>query len=321
MNAQAPLPWLVADIGGTNARFALVPTPDSPPLAIEALRCAEFPDPAAAIEHYLAQTSLDRPRSAALAVAAPVTGDRIDLTNHPWTFSIEALRQSLQFDRLRVLNDFTALALALPHLAPGERRQVGPGEPAANAPLALIGPGTGLGVSALLPTDGRWLPLSGEGGHVTMAPIDARESAILDQVRQRFPHVSGERLICGSGLCNLYRALAELEGKPVESLEPAAITQRALDGSDPLCVETLNTFCGMLGTLAGNLVLTLGASGGLYIGGGIVPRLGGFIDHSPFRQQFAAKGRYAEYLAQVPSYVITAPYPALIGTARALAGD
>lgn len=312
-----PLPWLVADIGGTNVRFALVTEAGQPPLAERILRCADFPDLESAIESYLQQADMGRPKAAVMAIAGPVTRDEIRMTNHPWAFSQSALCRRLGLARLLMLNDFTALALALPQLGPSDLHQVGPGQPVANAPLALIGPGTGLGVSGLLPIAGGWQPLAGEGGHVTLAPANARESAILDVVRRSYPHISAERLLSGTGLPNLYRAIAELDGKRPEGLTPAEISERALAGDDPLCVDTLNTFCAMLGTTASNLVLTLGALGGLFIGGGIVPRLGEFFDHSPFRHSFTAKGRFTDYLALVPSYVIVASTPALLGAARA----
>ena len=185
----------------------------------------------------------------------------------------------------------------------------------------MIGPGTGLGVSGLIPSDAGWIPLQSEGGHVTYGAANQRETEILTVIGQRFNHISAERLISGSGLLNLYQALAQLENQAFdeETLSPAIITERGLNQSCALCAEVLETFCGMLGTAAGNLVLTLGAKGGVYIGGGIVPKLGDYFDHSPFRQRFEQRGRFTDYLKAVPSYVITAANPALIGAAQAFA--
>jgi len=198
-------------------------------------------------------------------------------------------------------------------------RQVGGTQPVAGAAIALIGPGTGLGVSGLFPSrDGSWLPIAGEGGHVTMCASNAREAQIIDTCRLEYPHVSAERLISGMGLTNLYTAIAKLAAAAPQALTPAEVTQRALAGSDPLCAEALQTFCAMLGSVSGNLALTLGAGGGLYVGGGIVPKLGDYFHRSPFRERFEAKGRFAGYLSPIPAYVIHAQNPALLGAAIAL---
>jgi glucokinase len=308
-------PRLLADIGGTNARFALF---DGSRIYDEIiLACADYPSLADAIEHYLSTLGSQRPRAAAIAVATPVDHDQVKLTNHVWSFSISATRHRLNLDFLKVINDFTALALSLPQLPADQLRRIGDGEAQSGTPLALIGPGTGLGVSGLIPTDAGWLPLQSEGGHVTYGAANPRETEILALIGRRFNHVSAERLLSGSGLLNLYQAIAGLEGSRIEALSPADITERGLNGSCRLCAEVLQTFCGMLGTAAGNLVLTLGAQGGVYIGGGIVPRLGDYFEHSPFRQRFEHRGRFSGYLKAVPSHVIMAKTPALLGAAQA----
>jgi glucokinase len=316
-HADTDRPRLIADIGGTNARFALIAGDDDTPHMEHVLPCKDFSGPVAAIEQYLAHAGIARPRQAAIAVAMPVMGDQVKMTNHVWSFSIEETRRRLGLDRLLVINDFTALAMALPHLKPDGRRQIGSGEPVAETPIALIGPGTGLGVSGLIPGGDRWIPLHTEGGHVTFSPGTEREMDIVRIVWRRFEHVSPERLVSGPGLVNLYEAVAELHGVAAETLSPADITQRGQRGSCPVCVETLETFCAMLGTAAGNLVLSLGARGGVYIGGGIVPRLGDYFDSSPFRDRFERKGRFSGFMASVPSYVIQAQHPAFIGVAKA----
>ena len=315
--ASATPPDLVADIGGTNARFALIDA-NRQPYAEQILPCAAFPDLTAAAQAYLAAVGDPRPIQAAIAVATPISGDWIQFTNSNWSFSTEAVGRALDLERLLILNDFTALALALPLLNPDERRAVGGGTAIEEAPIGLLGPGTGLGVSGLVWSGERWIPLQSEGGHVTFSPVDQREWAVAQVVQRRFGHTSPERLLSGPGLVNLYTALAEVEGWPAEALDPAAITDRALAGNCPHCRDALEIFCGALGTAAGNLAITLGAQGGVYIGGGIAPRLGEFFDRSPFRARFEAKGRFSSYLAAVPTWVITAANPALRGVAAAL---
>ena len=310
---------LIADIGGTNARFALL---DGRTWHDEiVLRCADYPDIVSAIEDYLqkvgAASGPARPLEAALAIAGPITGDIVRMTNHVWQFSAARTRQSLGWHRLIMVNDFTALAMAIRHLPENELEQVGGGQSVPGAPLALIGPGTGLGVSGLIPTGEHWIPLQGEGGHVTLAVMNERELAVLQQLHQRFTHVSAERVVCGPGLVNLYEALCGLEGVVPKVLTPPEITRRAREGSCRICLEALSIFCALLGTLAGNLVLTLGATGGCYIGGGIVPGLGSFFTSSHFRNRFEDKGRFADYLSRVPTYVIRSELPAFVGLATA----
>ena len=313
------LTLLVADIGGTNARFG-VWYQDA--LHFEqVLKCSEYNGAAAAagayLERYRASSDLPRPRAAAFAVAGPLLEDRIALTNNGWDFSAAATRRALDLDRLIFLNDFTALALAVPELGASERYQVGGAAPLADAPIAVLGPGTGLGVSGLLRESGRWLALQGEGGHVTLPPVDEREMAVVMTLHRSYAHVSAERVLCGDGMELLYRTLASIDGVAVEPLHAGDITQRALANSDERCRETVSMFCGWLGNVAGNLALTLGSRGGVYIGGGIVPRLGEYFAASPFRARFEAKGRFQKFLAGIPVYVITARYPALTGCLQA----
>lgn len=313
------VPRLIADIGGTNARFALLKGNDSHDAQV--LACADYPDLVSAVEHYLQQVGADsgeqRPQQAAMAIAGPISGDVIRMTNHPWQFSAAQVRRQLRLNRLIFLNDFTALALALRHLPANELVAVGHGRAVPDAPIALIGPGTGLGVSGLIPAANQWIALQGEGGHSTLAVMNEREMAVLKELHQRFSHVSAERVLSGPGLVNLYDALCVLERKVPDKLTPREITRRADEGSCRICMETVSMFCALLGTMAGNLVLTLGAVGGLYIGGGVVPHLGRLFDKSHFRDRFEDKGRYAEYLAAVPVYVIHSALPAFVGLAHA----
>jgi glucokinase len=315
-------PKLLGDIGGTNVRLALQLAPDAPVSHILTLPLHDFPGPHEAIVHYLeqvgAQASPLRPCTACLGMAGPVLGDWISLFNAPWAFSTEALRQSLGLQSLRILNDFTALALALPVLPADELVQIGGEPPAPDMTKGLMGAGTGLGVSALLPAPGgAWVPMAGEGGHVTLAASDESEERLLALLRGRYGHVSAERVLSGSGLVVLYEAHAQLAGHAAEALTPEDITTRGLAGECDLCLAALHGFCQFFGTVAANVAVTVGAQGGFYIGGGIVPKLGDFFVRSGFRARFDAKGRYTDYLKRIPVFVIHSPYPALIGASRA----
>src|SRR5438132_7625562 len=311
--------WLVGDVGATNARFGLA-SPDGAILHSTTFADSDFATIGEAIRAYLAQSGPSvAPRIGCLAIAAPATGDEIRMTNHPWSFSVAALRAELGFERLEVINDFTAVALALPRLTPADRMPVGGGAPLADRPLAVLGPGSGLGVSGLVPAGSRWRALTGEGGHVTMAPATERENAVLAWMRRHFDHVSAERCLSGPGLINLYNGLAVLDGVPAASYTAAQITDPATAAADPLCREATAMFCAMLGTVAGNLALTLGSQGGVFIAGGIVPRLGSRFVESGFRERFEAKGRLQPYLAAIPSYVVTHKLPAFLGCAAVLA--
>lgn len=308
---------LIADIGGTNARFALF----SPALGVHCqvvLACADYPDITAAIQSYLTQVGAPVIEEAALAIANPIAGDWVEMTNHQWAFSIRETCEALGLKQMIFKNDFTALAMSIPLLAADELHQVGGIAPSEKgSSMAVIGPGTGLGVSGLLQHADHWVPIEGEGGHVSISPSNERESDILKVCWERFSHVSAERLISGMGLQNLYQAICQLERIEAKSLEPAEISALGLSNTDPHCVEALATFCGLLGSVAGDLVLTLGAFRGVYIGGGIVPKLGDYFERSPFRARFEAKGRFRKHLEQVPAFVIHTKNPALFGISQA----
>ncbi len=314
----ATIPRLIADIGGTNARFALL-TDESHIVAEQVLPVAQYPSMETAINVYLAQVGGVRPQEAALAIATPITGDYVPFTNYPqWAFSVTALQMALGFKRLVLINDFTALALALPHLTAAEYVAIGGGTAVPETTIGLIGPGTGLGISGLVWSGQRWIPLTTEGGHATFAPTTSLEWEVGQFIHRRFGHVSLERILSGPGLVHLYSALLELDNHADEALvlTPAEITERGLNGTCPTCRRALEMFCAILGSAAGNLALTLGARGGIYIGGGIVPRLGDFFAQSAFRERFEAKGRFRDYLALIPTWVITATHPALRGVAQ-----
>jgi glucokinase len=309
---------LLGDVGGTNARFAIYGK-DGKTKSVRVIPVDDYATLREAIEAYLTAEGIAKPLgAAALAVASPVTGDAVQLTNHPWSFSISELRRDLQIERLDVVNDFTANALAVPHLGREACLSIGGGAAVPDTPIAVLGPGTGLGVSGLIPTKGSWTPLAGEGGHATMAASDDREGEVLARLRRRYGHVSAERVLSGPGLVNLYQTLAEIAGVTVESYTPAQISDPALADEEPLCRDALEMFCAMLGEMAGNLALTLGARGGVYIAGGIVPRLGTRFAASRFRERFENKGRFRSYLAVIPTFVITAREPAFLGLAEIL---
>lgn len=312
-------PRLLGDVGGTNARFAWQADKDAPLEHIQTLPCADYLGIAEAVEAYLYNCKLSSPVVASIGIANPITGDQVIMTNHHWSFSIEALQQRLQLQRLKVINDFTALALALPSLTSDQKIQVGGCAPLAHAPVALLGAGTGLGVSGLIPSGNHWQPIAGEGGHVTLAAQTAQEFRIIERLQQKYGHASAERVLSGQGLVDLYHCLAEDSGvnNPISSARE--ISHRALHDNDPLCLTCLQLFTGFLGSVAGDLALTLGARGGVYIGGGIVPRFLGWFESSNFRQRFEAKGRFATYLRDIPVWVISSKEsPALLGAARAL---
>ena len=311
---------VLADIGGTNARFAWQAGPGQPIDAVLSLPCADYGSIGEALRAYLHRTGRALPPACAIAIANPVVGDRVAMTNHHWAFSIRELKAELGLQRLLVVNDFTALALALPRLGQADRWQLGGGEPEPGAAIGLIGPGTGLGVSGLLP-DGRggWLPIQGEGGHGTLGATTPREAEVLAVLRDWHGHASAERAVSGQGLVDIHLALQQLDTAPGPQHAASAIVGAALAGNDARCTEALHLFCAFLGIAAGNLALTLGARGGVFIGGGIVPRLGRWFEGSPFRARFEAKGRFAAYLQPVPVYVIDTPQsPAFLGAAEAL---
>lgn len=315
--AFADGPRLLADIGATHARFALQTAPGVF-RSVQVLMCADFDGIVPLLKFYLADHADVTFHHAALAVANPVTGDYVRMTNIDWQFSTDVVRRDLGLHTLLIVNDFTALAMALPSLKPEDLMQVGGGAPAANAVVGVLGPGTGLGVSGVIPTIDGFVTLGSEGGHMNFAPADEREFAILQYAWREWPHVSNERLISGPGMEIIYRALAERNGARAAPRNAAAIIGGALEEGDALCLEVLECFCGMLGGAAANLAVTLGAFGGIFIGGGIVPRMGEWFLSSPFRARFEAKGRFTNYLSGIPTFVITTPNPAFFGVATIL---
>jgi glucokinase len=315
---------LVADIGGTNARFALTDPAGAQPRLLHqrTLRCADFASLHHAAERYLADVGA-RPHEASIAVACPVAGDEVRLTNRAWAFSRSELKRTLGLAALGVINDFGAVAWALPALGRDDLLPLyGDAAPPARGPVTLIGPGTGLGVGLLAGDRQRgWLVLETEGGHVSFAPQGEEEALIARWVVARFGRASTERVLSGSGLSHIDAALraADPTGAPADPglRDPATIVGAALDGHDVMARRTLARFCAILGSVAGDAALIHGARG-VAIAGGIVPRFVPFLRSSAFRERFLAKGRFADHLAQVPIQVITHPQPGLLGAAMAL---
>lgn len=300
---------LLADIGGTNTRCA-VTGGDGRPEPVREFTNREFDSLETLLHHFVESLPpAERPVDGALAVAAPIRGDEVQMINIDWSFSIGTVRKALGLRELRAVNDFEALAWALPDLPARELVPIGGGRAVAGKPKGVIGPGTGLGVASLVPYDGQWIAVSGEGGHVTLAATDEREAAVVAQIREEFGHCSAERLISGPGLGLLHRALHG--GTAIDAAEIAA---RAAEDEAPAC-ETFDVFFRMLGTVAANLALTIGAFGGVYIGGGIAPRHRERLVASGFRESFEAKGRYRDYLKSIPTWLIVSDHPALIGLA------
>lgn len=307
----------MGDIGGTHARFGIADEQGRVE-RVRVFRCEAFSGPDEAIREYLQLEKVSLPLIAAFGIANPVADDQVVMTNHRWRFSIEALRRSLGLKRLLLVNDFTALALSVPLLGFDQRHALGRGEALPGQAIGVIGPGTGLGVSGLLPTAQGYVPLQGEGGHVTLPARNHREAALIDWLGRQYPHVSAERVLSGPGLVALHDAVRALAGEAPVPLTSAEISARASANTCTLCVETLHHFCAMLGTVASDLALTLGARGGVYLGGGILPHIESFFVRSGFRQRFEDKGRFSAYLARIPTFVIKAPFAALSGAAIAL---
>jgi glucokinase len=303
----------MADIGATTTRCTLVDDRGQE-LAPEIFENADFTGVEGVLRIYLDhRRASDRPTRAALAVAAPIVGDEVQMINIGWRFAQSELKQALELKRLQVVNDFAAIAWSLPQLTPADVVRIGGGESAPRTALAALGPGSGLGVSALVPAADGWAVMTGEGGHVSMPAVTRDEQEVIARLRDRFDgHCSAERVLSGPGLVNLYVTLGELAGRGQPTVTPEDVTNLAKQG-EPLARKALSMFFAMLGTVASNLAVTTGARGGVYIAGGIVPRMVEQLGRSDFRSRFEDKGRYRGYLAAIPTHVITAPLPAFRG--------
>lgn len=311
---------LVADIGGTNARFAKKTSGSNTLFDIATITVADHAHFTAALANYLDHNTgkewAPLPECACFAVACRVDHEEISFTNSLWSFTRAEVRQLLKGASLDLINDFAANGYGIAELGPDDWQQVGGAEALVNKPAVILGPGTGLGVSIVVPVANGFVVVDGEGGHVDFAPIDAEEYRVFEILSGRFGRVSVERLLCGAGLVNIYLALAESNGGKMPYASAKAISAAGRDGTDALAVATLHLFCRVLGSVAGNLALTAGARGGVYITGGIVPGMLDFVRASDFRARFENKGRFHDYLASIPVRVVTRQDLGLVGAAN-----
>ncbi|MDH3304324.1 MAG: glucokinase [Gammaproteobacteria bacterium] len=308
---------LIGDIGGTNARFALA-TPDRPGFHdVLELQCADFASADDAISHYLVATKAGLPDAVCLAAAGPIVNDTVKITNNHWDISAEETRTKFGIDAVRLLNDFTAIAHSIPLLTEREVRNIGPHKgwslPAERFDVAILGPGTGLGVAGLCRRGDALVAITGEGGHVGFAPENRLQTEILDVLREKYERVSAERLIAGSGLGNIYEALVTLRGEAGPRLSAKDIFEAR--GSNQLAAEAIELFFELLGQVAGDLALTLGAVNGVYIAGGIAKRYPEILENSRFRSGFESKGRHRTFMERIPTRLITYDQPGLLGAA------
>jgi glucokinase len=310
-----PFPVLIGDIGGTNTRFALIAERDAPPDIFHPATTAAFPDIETAIEESVLAHTSRRPRSAIIDIAGPITGDAVPLTNAHWVLRPTDILRRIGMRDIILLNDFEALALALTALGKADLELIG-GEPrtAAGAKVVL-GPGTGLGVGALVEASGLFVPVPGEGGHVALGPSEPDEFPLWANIEPEHGRISAEALLCGRGLVRLYRAVAATEGAEPVHDKPPEITGAALAGSDPIAERTLVLYCRLLGRLAGDMALIFMARGGVYVGGGIAPRILPFLLRGEFRRAFEAKAPHEAVMKAIPSWVITHRNPAMPGLA------
>jgi glucokinase len=310
---------LVADIGGTNARFALADLETLKLSEIRQFLCAEHTSIESAAQLYLAGLK-ERPCRGAIAVAAPLAGNEIKLTNSVWSFTAQSLASAASLEDILLLNDFEALALSLPHLRPEELHRIGGEVPAPQVTKVVLGPGTGIGVAGLVWSGADWIAVPSEGGHISLAAHTRHEFEIIDRLRGSHDHLSAERVLSGPGLANLYRAIADSHGVAVQQLQPNDVLTLGLAGSDPLAVEALSLFVTWLGAFAGDVALAFCARGGVYLGGGIAPKIVGALSQGAFRRAFEAKGRMRNLLAPIPVSVILAEFATLRGAAAGLRG-
>jgi len=314
-------PSIVADIGGTNARFALVTGEANGQFAIENIQILNGKDYSGfeqAMQAYIDGLDGIQPHSACVAIAGPINADSVKMTNLSWSFSCAAVRDEFGFEKFAAINDFGALAVATSALLPSDLISVRVGKRDQAANKAILGPGTGLGVAGLVCNKGQWIPVPSEGGHVNIPPATALECEIIKAAMATHGYVSAETFISGPGLINLYNALCAVKGVSARVLEPKDITGDAMEGKDDTCVEALNAFCSFIGSVAGNLALTYGAKGGVYLGGGILPRIVDFIKNSEFDARFAEKGVMHHYVENIPVDIIAHPQTAFLGAAAYL---
>ena len=308
---------LVGDVGGTNARLALCEVENGALSQAKTFSTADYDSLEAVIRFYLDEQKQEI-TDGCIAIACPITDDWVEMTNHDWAFSTSKMKANLGFEHLEIINDFTAVSMAIPMLSADDVMQFGGGKAVNDKPVAVYGAGTGLGVAHLVHVDKRWVSLPGEGGHVDFAANSEEEDLILEVLRAELGHVSAERVLSGAGLVNLYRAIVKSDDRVPENLKPKDVSQRALDDSCTDCRRALAMFCVIMGRFGGNLALNLGTFGGVYIAGGIVPRFLEFFKSSGFRAAFEDKGRFKDYVQNIPVFLITHDQPGLLGASAHL---
>ena len=303
---------VVADVGGTNIRLAVCDVKTGELSQLNEFACAEFITLEVALTQYF-EILQGEVKHLCIGIACPVENDHVVMTNLSWDFSKQALKERLKLASLYVINDYTAISLAVPFLSSVEKIQVGGGECKENAVTAIFGPGTGLGVSHIIKSADKWISLDGEGGHVSFAANTPVQADILCLLQAKFGHVSAERILSGQGLVNLYQSLCALSKREVKFEQPNEVSKAALDESCDLARRSLDVFCQVMGSFAGNLALNLACTGGVYIAGGIVPRFAELFQSSEFRHFFEDKGRFKAYLSSIPTFLITHNNPGLLG--------
>lgn len=317
---MAGSPILIADIGGTNMRFAL-----SEGGKLHDIKTSPWPEVPSLIDpalEYIESMGI-KPEHAVFACASAqpdlksVRMVNVGQADQPYSFEVDEVRRALGLSSLRMINDFGAVALSIQSLEAKDIIKVGGGSAISQRPIGILGAGTGLGCSSLIWNGQGYQPVSGEGGHATIGGTNQRECALIEWLHKKFPHVSCERVLSGPGLVNLHEAIRALDRQPFVGRTPAEIMQLGLAGQDSACREALDVFCSLLGSVAGNLALILGSSGGIYIAGGLVPRMSDYLAQSAFRRSFSAKGRYHDYLEAIPTFIVTHPSPGLLGAAVA----
>jgi glucokinase len=315
MQNHSPL-WLLADIGATHARFALYDPQQETCHHNSQTLVTQYDSLSTACKSYLEKhaTTIN---NAAIAIACPVLDDQVTMTNHPWGFSQQQLKRDLRLNHLVVINDQVAIAQGIPFLAKNVLQTIGTSVPMdATSPKGVLAPGSGLGTATLIPTADGWYAFASEGGHVTLAATNDFEAQVIAALAKKYGHISAERLVSGQGIINLYETICGLEGAPL--MTPLTATAITAAATDPCAKKTVTCFTRFLGNVAGNLALSLGARGGIYLAGGIIPKLGTAFDATVFRTAFEAKGRFASYLSTIPTFLITHPLPAFIGLQRAI---
>lgn len=313
-SASFAFPVLVADIGGTNARFALVRGPESGTIQSASTATADHPDIVAAIRKSLADSGLEAPKTAIIAVAGPVTGDQIPLTNADWVIEPRKMIEELGLLEVLVINDFEAQALALPGLAGSDIEQIGGGTVREASAKFVLGPGTGLGAAALIHAANTWIPVPGEGGHVEIGPVSPEEFRIWSHIEQVGGRLGAEQILSGTGMPRLARAVSAAMNLDRSFANAAEIT-KAAEAGDPAGVTTLQVFARALGRIAGDFALTLLTRGGVYLTGGVTSRIAGFLTDGAFRAAFEAKAPHDRLMASIPTFLIRHPNPALEGLA------